>query len=377
MFEFNVKKDAVTYSLSELKRMRDEGVVPTETLDALRREADRMMAKPIPSVTRSRLKAPSGNPHDYTSMGTYWWPNPDTPSGLPYIRLDGKFNPDSQDSKIFTEMFNIVKWCTLAGFYLEEDKYTERALKALYDWYISPETYMTPHARYAQAIPGICEGRSIGLIDFRCSYEVMNSVRLLEAMGKIPDGYVKAIEKWYVDFTDWMLTSEIGLDEDIQHNNHGTWYDVQILAAAIFTDRPALAKKIITTAYPRRFTSQTRCDGSQPHELARTQAMLYSFVNHLAYVNIAIMSERLGDNRFFECDAAAQDALIKLAVDYLYPFVKNPDSFPYQQMHDMGKPTMAAYAYYAIKDRFPDTHCEQRFKELADSSMLFALIPAK
>ena len=29
---------------------------------------------------------------------------------------------------------------------------------------------MNPHAEFAQAIPGICEGRGIGLIDFRDSY---------------------------------------------------------------------------------------------------------------------------------------------------------------------------------------------------------------
>ena len=69
MSEFNIKKDAVTYSLTELKRMKDEGLVSPDTLAALRREADELMEKPVAAVTKRGLKAISGNPHDYTSMG--------------------------------------------------------------------------------------------------------------------------------------------------------------------------------------------------------------------------------------------------------------------------------------------------------------------
>ena len=38
--------------------------------------------------------APSGDKKDYVSFGTYWWPNPDTGDGLPYIVRDGELNPE-------------------------------------------------------------------------------------------------------------------------------------------------------------------------------------------------------------------------------------------------------------------------------------------
>ena len=43
---------------------------------------------------------PSGDKHDFYSLGTYWWPNPNTTTGLPYIRRDGIVNPETflQDS---------------------------------------------------------------------------------------------------------------------------------------------------------------------------------------------------------------------------------------------------------------------------------------
>lgn len=374
---FEIKKDAVSFSLSELKRMKDEGLVSKETLDALRRKADGILTKPLYAVTKRKLRAPSGNPHDYTSMGTYWWPNPNTADGLPYVRRDGHFNPDCDDENNFSNMSAQVKWCSLAAFYFDEDKYAERAVDALYTWFICPETYMTPNARYGQAIPGICEGRGIGLIDFRLSFEVFNSVRLLEAMGKIPSDYVTAIEKWYVEFTDWMITSECGVEEDTQHNNHGTWYDVQILASAVFTGRRFLAKKIAITAYQRRFQSQIEKTGAQPFELERTQGLSYSIMNHYAHINIALIAEKAGFKRFWDTDTEAGDALIKLSSDYLYPYVKDPAAFPYQQIHKVDSRNLAAFAYYALAERFPDTHCKERYLELTAPEMLTDVIPVK
>ena len=374
---FEPKKDAVSFSLSELKRMKDESLVSADTLKALRGKAESMLDKPLYTVTKRKLRAPSGCPNDYMSMGTYWWPDPNTPDGIPYVRRDGHFNPQCNDEHNFGNMVSQVKWCSLAAYYFDDDKYAKRAVDALYTWFICPETYMTPNARYGQAIPGICEGRGIGLIDFRESFEVMNSVRILEAMGKIPDNYVKAIEKWYVDFTDWMLTSECGVDEDTQHNNHGTWYDVQILASAVFTGRHALARKIISTAYQRRFISQIEKTGAQPYELERTQGLSYSIMNHYAHINIAMIAEKAGDKRFWQADPEAGDSLLKLSADYLYPYVKAPDTFPFQQIHKVDNIHLAVFAYYVLSERFPGSHCKDRYTNLLKPDMLFQVMPAK
>ena len=374
---FEIKKDAVSFSLSELKRMKEEELVSKETLDALKEKAESCLDKPLYTVTKRKLRAPSGDPHDFMSMGTYWWPNPDSKDGLPYIRRDGHFNPDCIDDNSFGNMLTQVKWCSLAAFYFDDDRFAKRAVDALYTWYISPETYMAPHARYAQAIPGICEGRGIGLIDFRLSFDVMNSIRILEAMGKIPYEYVKAIEEWYNKFTDWMLTHEYGVDEDTQHNNHGTWYDVQILAAAIFTDRRFLAKKIASTAYQRRVLTQTEKNGAQPFELERTQGLSYSLMNHFAYIMLATMSERVKNKTFWQIDTEAGDAILKLCADYLYPYVKDPASFPFQQINKADNLHFLAFAYYILAERFPLSHCKERLKDLSSPEMLFLLTPAK
>ncbi|MCU0469106.1 MAG: alginate lyase family protein, partial [Arcicella sp.] len=49
------------------------------------------------SVTHKKQVPPSGDKHDYMSMGPYWWPDPTKPNGLPYIRKDGQVNPEYHD----------------------------------------------------------------------------------------------------------------------------------------------------------------------------------------------------------------------------------------------------------------------------------------
>ena len=52
------------------------------------------------SVTDKTLSPPSGNKHDYMSLAPYWWPNPNTANGLPYIRRDGVVNPERDRASI-------------------------------------------------------------------------------------------------------------------------------------------------------------------------------------------------------------------------------------------------------------------------------------
>ena len=71
-------------------------------IDHLRAEADKAMKEGAYSVTFKSLTPPGGTKHDYMSMGPYWWPDPERPDGLPYVRRDGErvpgtlmYEPDS------------------------------------------------------------------------------------------------------------------------------------------------------------------------------------------------------------------------------------------------------------------------------------------
>ena len=56
--------------------------------------ADAALAGPAYSVTSKTRTPPSGDKHDYISMGPYWWPDPSRPGGEPYVRRDGEVNPE-------------------------------------------------------------------------------------------------------------------------------------------------------------------------------------------------------------------------------------------------------------------------------------------
>jgi hypothetical protein len=353
--------------------MKREGL-SEEMQKSLREKAEAYLSSPLYAVTERMTRAISGNIHDYSSIGTYWWPNPDTPDGLPYVRRDGEVTPLAKDEMTHRLMARKVLELTLAAFYLDDEKYARGAVKALYDWHLNPETYMTPNAEYAQSIPGICSGRGIGIIDFAYSYQIFDSVAILEWLGFIDGDTVTALKEWYRKFTDWMLTSENGITEDTELNNHGTFYDVQILAMAIFTEREALVKKICTTAYERRFRSQIEPDGRMPLELARTMAMHYSFCNIRGLSLIANMAEIQGYDEFVKPDKERGVCLLKSAIDYITPFVTKPETFPYAEMfNDEVYPSIPYFALMSLtwaNAHFENEGYEERIKELGENSYL-------
>ncbi|MGB4575379.1 MAG: alginate lyase family protein, partial [Paludibacter sp.] len=56
------------------------------------READKYLITKLVTVMDKPMTPPSGDKHDYMSMGRYWWPDPKKADGLPYIRKDGVVN---------------------------------------------------------------------------------------------------------------------------------------------------------------------------------------------------------------------------------------------------------------------------------------------
>lgn len=304
----------------------------------IRERAEKLLITEPYTVTKKQLVPPSGNVHDYMTMGTYWWPDPSKPDGLPYIRRDGEMNPVCKDRNSYGNMSNAAYHLAHAAYVFEREDYAKKALEILTVWHLDEETRMTPHAEYAQAIPGICEGRGIGIIDFARSFLVFDACEILYALGVMSDEVLRGIKSWYVDFINWMITSEKGIYEDNYFNNHGAWYDVQVLSAAIFTGRYELARRVAMNTYRRRHKTHIMADGAQPHELERTNAMSYSIMNLEALVRLAELSARYGCNEGVGTDAEAGVCLIEKGAQFLYPYAVDQKDFPYSQIKpsDMG-----------------------------------------
>jgi uncharacterized protein Smg (DUF494 family) len=125
-----------------------------------------------------------------------------------------------------------------------------------------------------------------------------------------------------------MMDSNLGKDEANAKNNHGTYYDVQLISYLIFTEQTNLAKKQLEIS-KQRLKNQLAKDGSQPEELERTLSWDYSFMNLFGFLTIARLAENVGvDFWSFETDGKG----IKKALEWHKSFVKGDKKWTHQQI---------------------------------------------
>ncbi|MGB2079151.1 MAG: alginate lyase family protein [Vibrio sp.] len=323
----------ISYDKERLTENKAEINKDTPALQTLIKNAQKALEAPIDPVTNKTLMPASGDAHDYYSFGPYWWPNPDTEDGLPYVRRDGEYNMDTKtaatDKQRMIRFAKDVKDLGLAYYFTEDEKYAQKAKEQLTAWFIDPKTRMNPNMQHAQAIPGIVDGRGIGIIDSRLLIGVMDSVELIKPT--LSDQDYQTIQKWYADFNQWLLTSDNGFEEDNWHNNHGTWYDAQVVAFAIFTNDLETAKKRLRITQMRRIGSQFDIDGKQHAELERTQPWHYSNFNLEAYSLLGRYGDLVDvDVWNYEIDKHA----LKNGYRFIAKYVDQPNNWPYKEMKE-------------------------------------------
>ncbi len=256
---------------------------------ALKRRADQALLTAPRSVTHKTSTPPSGSKHDYMSMGPYWWPNPATPNGLPYVQRDGQRNPlasgNALDSNRLQGMLADVRDLALAHHFTGEMRYARKSAAVIRTWFLDPATRMNPSLRYGQSIPGITDGRGIGIIDTRDLWLVIDAVALIApgpaALAPSPDdgaltsAELQALRRWFADYALWLDTSPLGRDEAAEKNNHGLFFDVQLAAYWLFVGETEKARQLVFEAQTRRFAAQIDAQGRMPLELARTRPFHY------------------------------------------------------------------------------------------------------
>jgi hypothetical protein len=320
--------------LAETKRRVESG---DKTLDAslrkLEADARRALGAGPFSVTSKGLTPPSGDKHDYMSQAPYFWPNPKTPDGLPYIRRDGERNPEINkitDHHTLDQMEDAVETLALAYYFRGDEAYAAKAGQLLRAWFLDPATRMNPNLQYAQYIPGVNTGRGIGLIETRGLTRVVDSLGLLAGSKSWTRDDERGVEEWYAKFLQWMLESKNGRDESASKNNHGTWYDVQAVSYALLLGKTDLAKSILETAKQKRIAVQIEPDGREPLELARTKAWSYSIGNLDGLTTLAELGEHVGVDLWHYQTADGRG--IRRALEYLYPFATGERKWDYQQL---------------------------------------------
>jgi hypothetical protein len=278
------------------------------------------------TLTSARNPRSAGGPHDFSSEGDYWWPDPQKPDG-PYVRRDGLTNPDNfvAHRNLMFAMARDVGALAAAWDLTRDEQFAAAAVRHLRAWFVEPPTRMTPHLLYAQAIKGVATGRGIGIIDTVHLAEVALAIEALresKSLGRDDDA---ALTQWFRDYLQWIRTHPYGVDEAKQENNHGTCWVLQAAAFARLTGDAAVLAEC-RERFRRDLLMQMAPDGSFPRELARTKPYGYAIFNLDVMSAVAAVLSTSEENLMRMTLSDGRGML--RAVDWLAPFLADKAKWP-------------------------------------------------
>ena len=291
-----------------------------------------MHARPV-SLRSAQLPsfavAAGVKPGDYLSMGDYWWPNPNTPDGLPYVRRDGLSNPDNFDAhrQLLREMRDAVAALAAAYLVSHDAVFAQRASEWLDVFFINADTRMNPHLRFAQAIPGVSAGRGIGIIDtLHLTEAALAAAAIADAPGVSADK-LAGVRTWFSDYLKWMLNDPNGRDEAATKNNHSVAYFLQVAVFARVVNDTAVLDETRKTFRDVLLPGQLASDGSFPRELSRTKPYGYSIFQ---LDNVTLLAEILTTKETNVWEMTLPDGRnIAQAVAFLFPYLADRDRWPF------------------------------------------------
>ena len=159
---------------------------------------------------------------------------------------------------------------------------------------------------------------------------VVTAIEILEQGGVLRKAQLKKLQHWLSDFVDWLMTSEIGMAEGARPNNHGSWYDYQVIGLLTFLGRRDEARTHAQAVKDRRIKSQITATGAQPEELKRTKSLSYSTMNLQGLVLVAMMGDRLNvDLLHF---ASEEGSSLLGAASFLAPIASGKATWSHQQI---------------------------------------------
>jgi hypothetical protein len=186
---------------------------------------------------------------------------------------------------------------------------------------------------HSQFIPGKKEGRGTGIIDTHGFPIIIDALGLIESSKSWTKENDSKIKLWFGQYLDWLITSKNGKDESNAKNNHGSWYDVQVVSIALFLDKTDLAKKYLEDVKTKRISVQIEADGKQPLELVRTTSWHYSVFNLEALTKLAIIGEKVGVDLWnYE---SQEGGSIRKALDFVLPYSLNIKEWKYPQIKEI------------------------------------------
>ncbi|MGD2086268.1 MAG: alginate lyase family protein [Candidatus Aminicenantes bacterium] len=281
------------------------------------------------TVTTKTDLPPSGDKHDFFANMAYSWPNPDTKDGKPWIVRDGHSNPRAKrDWTRINPMARSVYTLALAYYFTGKEAYAKHAALLLRRFFINEATRMNPNANYGKVRPGVTAGgypvAGFGYV-FR---ELYDAAGILESTFSWTDQDRKALQQWTRQFMHWVETSEHGERERKRHNNHGTFYDMNIAVQAMYVGDKEKARQAITNYMKIRMPKQFNADGTQVYEMRRANNYDYHRCNLMIAFDIAQLADHFNDIDVWNYETA-EGAGLRKSARFLIPYFTGQKKWPY------------------------------------------------
>ena len=217
---------------------------------------------------------------------------------------------------------------------------------------------MNPHLQFGQYIPGINQGRGIGIIETRNLPELLDGVMLLSGSPAWTKADEDGLQAWMRAYLTWLVESPHGREESKNGNNHETWYDVQVAGLALYTGQVDVARRTLEGARAR-IATQIEPDGRQPRELERTRSWHYSEFNLAAFMDLATLGTHVGVDLWNYRTTDGRG--IRQAVDFLVPYAAGERKWAFDQITPFSASTM-----HTILRRGAVEWKEPKYRALAD-----------
>ena len=377
--QFNTSQVGPTWAL-----LRAHSPLTAPALAAVTAAADRaLQAPPYYSVTNKTALPPSGDRHDYMSVGVYWWPctrraaqacacnatycAPSSPTcdpatGLPWVSCDGHVNHAAVaglDQPQLAGLASAVAALAQGFYWTREEAYAARAASLLRAWFLDPATRMNPNLNFGQAFPGVLPNGSFsGLIEADGNLiQLLDAVALLQAeapcSGPPPappcapspawtTADAAGLRAWLSQWSAWLATSPFSETALAFFNNHQTWLRGSWGLVSAWLGDTARGVALLNgakSALHAPICEQIGAGGELPAEEARVNSIGYVLMDATGLLNLAGSSRyapfvaagggaAVGDLYTFVCPSGNHSS-IQAALQYLIPFALGERAWPY------------------------------------------------
>ena len=287
------------------------------------------------SITQntSYLKKITG-PNNFTSLATYWHPNPDSPTGFPYIRKDGIRNNVS--GKISDTFFlsRMIRYISISSFIYritKSEEYCKKAVDLIRFFFLKEDSKMNPDLTYSGIVMGDSENDLKirgAIIDTNRLPVVIDMMSLLRNNTYWTDDDEEGMRQWFGSLAEWFQNSPRGIIQSNYYHNIKTSYMLQLASYLYAAGKQEEAKSYLKANVKEVLSRQIASDGSQPLEMERVTKLQYCNFNLILLCNLAKICSNLGVDIWDYSDSQGCGS-IKNAMIYMCDMYMNPDKWTF------------------------------------------------